>query len=118
MWKSKKKPTVALSSCEAEYVALTFCIQEAKFLKQLLSDLEFKNVQIDVGVDNQGALLLARNPVFHERSKHIDIKYHFIREEIQKGNVNLFYVHTTNNWSDIFTKPVTPNKLISFSYVY
>ena len=58
-----------------------------------------------INVDNQGAINLAKNPVNHQRSKHIDIKYHFIRSEIQKGNVRLQYVTTEDNVADIFTKP-------------
>ena len=66
------------------------------------------------GVDNQGAINLAKNPVNHQRSKHIDIKYHFIRSEIQNGNVKLQYVRTDNNVADIFTKPATRVKLEKF----
>ena len=64
-----------------------------------------------INVDNQGAINLAKNPVNHQRSKHIDIKYHFIRSEIQNGNVKLQYVRTDNNVADIFTKPATRVKL-------
>ena len=68
-WKSKKQSVVALSSCEAEYIALTHTVQEAKFLKQLMYDILFLNVDCHIGVDNQGAILLSKNPVFHQRSK-------------------------------------------------
>ena len=115
-WKSKKQATVALSSCEAEYIALTHCIQEAKFIKQLLTDLSFQS-DITISVDNQGAIKLAQNPVFHERSKHIDIRHHFIRDEIASGNVKLVYVHTSENLADIFTKPVIHSKLLSSSSI-
>ena len=64
--------------------------------------------------DNQGAIALGKNPVQHQRSKHIDIKYHFIRNEIQKGIVNLLYVPTDQNWADMFTKPITRPKLQIF----
>ena len=117
-WKSKKQQTVALSSCEAEYMALTYTIQEAKFLKQLLS--EFFNVReccVSIGVDNQSAINLAKNPVIHQRSKHIDIRYHFIRDEVQKGDINLFYVSTKENVADIFTKPASQSKLELFQYI-
>lgn len=113
-WKSRKQPTVALSTCEAEYISLANAAQEAKFLKQLCSDM---NVVIDnvlIKVDNQGAINLAKNPVNHQRSKHIDIKYHFIRSEVLNGNVNLEYVATQDNVADIFTKPVTKVTLQKF----
>ena len=64
-----------------------------------------------MGIDNQGAMKLAQNPVFHERSKHIDIRYHFIRDEISSGHIKLVYVPTHENYADIFTKPVIHSKL-------
>ena len=75
------------------------------------------NIMIDdilINVDNQGAINLAKNPVNHQRSKHIDIKYHFIRSEIQNGNVKLQYVQTDNHVADIFTKPASRVKLEKF----
>ena len=110
-WKSKKQQIVALSSCEAEYIALTHAIQEGKFIKQLLLDLLNTECIVHVGVDNQSAMKLAKNPVFHQRSKHIDIKYHFIRDEVLKGIVNLFYVQSVDNLADPFTKPVSQCKI-------
>lgn len=67
--------------------------------------------------DNQGAIALAKNPVHHQRSKHIDIKYHFIRSEIRDGIVALNYVSTADNVADIFTKPVSKDKLRRFSLI-
>ena len=116
-WKSKKQPVVALSSCEAEYVALTYCIQEAKFLKQLLFDMLNLEFPISVFVDNQSAIKLAKNPVFHQRSKHINIKYHFIRNEIINGVVQIAYVQSCSNVADIFTKPANSVKLKLFAFI-
>ena len=111
-WKSAKQSVVALSSCEAEYVALAMATQEAKFLRQLLADLMGLPCEvIHMYVDNQGAIVLANNPVHHKRSKHIDVKYHFLRLEVQNGNLKLTYVPTEKNVADIFTKPVTRVKL-------
>ena len=113
-WKSRKQQTVALSTCEAKYISLANAVQEAKFLRQLCNDM---NVMIDsvlIHVDNQGAINLAKNPVNHQRSKHIDIKYHFIRSEIQTGTIELKYVPTDENVADIFTKPTTKTKLEKF----
>ena len=115
-WKTKKQTTVALSSCEAEYMALTYAIQEAKYLRQLLSDLTNLNLlPVTLFVDNQGAIELAKNPVHHQRSKHIDIRYHFIRDEIQNKSVVLEYVPSAENCADIFTKPVAKAKLKLFN---
>ena len=115
-WKSRKQQIVALSTCEAEYVALTSAIQEAKFLSQLLVDMNGgAKSKVILNVDNQGAICLAKNPVHHQRTKHIDIKYHYIRGEIQEGNVELKYVPSSDNIADLFTKPVSKDRLNKFS---
>ena len=113
-WKSKKHQTVALSTCEAEYISLANAVQESKFLKQLCNDMNIVVDDVLIHVDNQGTINLAKNPVNHQRSKHIDIKYHFIRSEIQSGTVKLEYVPTEDNVADIFTKPDTRAKLEKF----
>ncbi len=83
-WLSKKQAIVALSTSEAEYVALSLATQEAVWLRNLLSDL---GVSLDEPTalmeDNQGAIAIAKNPIAHARRKHIDIQYHYIREAIQ-----------------------------------
>ena len=115
-WKSKKQNVVALSSCEAEYNSLTFAIMEGKFLSQLFSDMY--NIDKDIFhlyVDNKAAINLAYNPVYHQRTKHVDVKMHFCRHEIKSKNVALVYVNTADNCSDIFTKPVSKAKLEMFS---
>lgn len=117
-WKSKKQNCVALSSCEAEYVSMTFAIQESKFLQQLLVDmLGCSKLLVNLHVDNQGALELAKNPVHHQRSKHIDVKYHYIRSQIQNSSVILHYVPTDENIADIFTKPVNRTKFNKFKNI-
>ena len=115
-WRSRKQPTVALSTCEAEYMALTDAVQEAKFLKQLCVDLNIVQVSYSdlVNGDNQGAINLAKNPMYHKRSKHIDVKYHFIRSEVQTGSIVLAYIPTDENVADIFTKSVSKVKLDKF----
>ena len=82
-WKSRKQPTVALSSCEAEYVALASDVQKSLYLRQLMKDIDRKGHYDSVLIfeDNQCTIALANNPVNRQRSKHIDIKYHFIRSE-------------------------------------
>ena len=115
-WKSRKQQIVALSTCEAEYVALTSAIQEAKFLSQLLVDMiGGRKTTATIYVDNQGAICLAKNPVHHQRTKHIDIRYHYIRTEIQSGAVELKYIPSCDNVADVFTKPVSKNRLNKFS---
>ena len=131
---------MALSTCEA----LAAATQEAKFLRQLFADMQGCNVEcVCLHVDNQGAIALARNPVQHQRSKHIDIKYHFVRLEIQRGciqdsgilylahwphkliqmciqiniksDIQLEYVQSEHNVADIFTKPANKARLGKFA---
>ena len=111
-WKSRKQPTVALSTCEAEYMSLSSAIQEAKFLLQLLKDFLVESSNpVSLFCDNQGAIALAKNPVQHQRSKHIDIRYHFIRHEIKKGLINVMYVTSNDNVADMFTKALSGQRL-------
>ncbi|KAL9228407.1 hypothetical protein vseg_003993 [Gypsophila vaccaria] len=94
-WKTKKQSNVSRSSAEAEYRAMTFTVCELKWLKGLLSSLGINHTKpIKLLIDNQSALYIARNPVFHERTKHIMIDYHFIRDEITKDTITPSYVHT------------------------
>ena len=91
----KKQPTIAPSSCEAEYIVMTTAIHAGwYFLRKLLLDIQRCSKQPNniLHADNQGAKALAKNPVNHQRTKHIDIKYHFIRLEVEQGVVNLNYI--------------------------
>ena len=111
-WKSKRQNSIALSTCEAEYMSLALCVQEAIYLIKLFNDFYSQNcVPINIGVDNQGAIQLAKNPIKHQRTKHIDVKYHFVREEIAKDNVHLFYVPSSENIADLLTKPLSKSRL-------
>ena len=84
---------IALSTYEAAYMARAAATQEAKFLIQLFTDMHGCSVKsVSLYVDNQGAIALARNPV-HQKSKHIDIRYHFVRLEVQRGYAQLQYIH-------------------------
>ena len=117
-WKTKKQPTVALSTCEAEYMALASTIQECLYLEQLLDGIDsYKYTQPIVHEDNQGTIALAKNPVCRQRAKHVDIKYHFIRSTVSEGRVTLVYCPTDDMVADIMTKPVTKMKLLKFETV-
>ena len=115
-WKCKKHPTVALFSCEAEYMALAASIQEAMFLYMLLRSF-LKQQSVTVFVDNQGTIALASKYITENRSKHIDIRYHFIREKILSGFVDLTYVPSEDNVADLMTKPCSKAKLQRFNRV-
>lgn len=120
-WKSKKQQTVALSTCEAEYVSICAAVQEGKYLTQIVNDMipyGAEHGRFDLYCDNQGAIALCENPIQHQRSKHIDIKYHFIRSEFQNGVLNLMYVPTVDNVADVFTKPVSRARLDKFKLCY
>ena len=115
-WKSRKQPTVALSTCEAEYMALASAIQECMYLLQLLKGIDKSHyAQTKVFDDNQGAIALARNPVNRQRCKHIDIKYHFVRETVNSGKIGLEYCPTDRMIADIMTKPATKLQLKKFA---
>lgn len=104
-WSSKKQSCVALSTAEAEYVALSAAVQEALWIRQLLSDLMTGGVnQIQMMEDNQSAICMATNPRFHGRTKHIDLKYHFVRDHVKKGDVVINYCPTEDMVADILTK--------------
>ena len=106
-WMSKKQPIVTLSTCEAEYVAATSCVCHAIWLRNLLKELSLPQEEpTKIFVDNKSAIALAKNPVFHDRSKHIDTRYHYIRECVTSKNVQLEYVKTNDQVADIFTKPL------------
>lgn len=107
-WGTKKQNCIALSSTEAEYVALTDGVKEAKWLLQTLKDLGFLiENPVTIFEDNMGCICIASNPVKHHRTKHIDVRYHYIRKEIKDKNINLQYICTQEQQADIFTK-ITP----------
>lgn len=115
-WKTKKQPTVALSTCEAEYVALALTIQECIYLEQLLKGIDtYVYKKTIVFEDNQGTIALVKNPVCRQRCKHVDIKYHFIRSTVKDEKVTLVYCTTEDMVADVMTKPVSKSKLIKFA---
>jgi hypothetical protein len=106
-WKSQHQPTVALSTAEAEYMALTAAIQEAIFLRQLLDSMGVKQLEPTmIFEDNQACIALSKNSLVNARSKHIDIKYHFNREKVESGEVVLKYCPSAEMIADVMTKPL------------
>ena len=107
IWTSKKQPIVTLSTCEAEYVDVTSSVCYAVWLRSLLKELHMSQVKAtEIFVDNKSALALIKNPVFHDQSKHIDTRYHFIQECIARKEVQLEFVKSQDQVVDIFTKPL------------
>jgi hypothetical protein len=116
-WSSKRQPTVALSTCEAEYVSQTEAAKEAIWLKTLLDQLNPEDsspVATIIYGDNQGAIALAKNPQFHARTKHIDIQHHFIRQKVDEGKIELQYVPTAKQVADGLTKALCKDKFLLF----
>ncbi len=112
-WKYSQQTCVALSSCEAEYMALTPACQQAISLRQLLEDVGAPQaLPTSISVDNQSAISLASNPMVNDRSKHISIKWHWIRERcLEVKDVALSYIRTDLNPADAFTKPLAAPRL-------
>ena len=104
-WSSRKQSSVALSTVEAEYMALSVATQEAIWLRQLQEELGMEETGPTlIYEDNQGAISMVKNPVFHKRTKHIQIRYHFDREAVEEGTIALEYYHTSEMLADSFTK--------------
>jgi hypothetical protein len=115
-WSSKLQKTVALSSCEAEYMALKEAIKEQIYLKSLFSQIPILKNQYSnrLYTDSQSAIELAKNPVHHNRTKHIDIQYHFVRQAYINGLSSLTYISTDNQLADALTKAVDNSKWSRF----
>ncbi|XP_071700432.1 secreted RxLR effector protein 161-like [Rutidosis leptorrhynchoides] len=112
---SKKQDVIALSSTEAEYIAATMAAQECTWLRRLIGDiLEEVDYVVKLKCDNESAIKLALNPVFHARTKHIEMWYHFIREKVLSGKIELANVRTNDQVADIFTKALTKAKFMKF----
>ena len=117
-WSSKKQRTVALSTTEAEYVALGQGTRTALWLRQLLIELNLENyitdnndkVCVTVRTDSQSALALVKNPEYHARTKHFDIQLHFIREKSENGIIYYEYCSTEKLLADMLTKPLPRDK--------
>jgi len=106
-WSSQRQKTVATSTMDAEYIAGSEATKEAVWIRNFINDLRIPGVHIDtvpLYIDNNSALKLTRNPEFHNRSKHIDVKHHFIREKVDEGVINTQRIDTKDNLADVFTK--------------
>ena len=103
-WLSKAQKTVALSSTEAEYMAISDCCRQAMWITNLFGELGFHVSPITICGDNQGSIFIGSNPVQEKRTKHIDIRYHYIRECIDDNKVSVVFVPGNDNPADMFTK--------------
>ncbi|GKV22644.1 hypothetical protein SLEP1_g32496 [Rubroshorea leprosula] len=109
-WKATLQSTVALSTTEAEYMAITEAVKEALWLKGLVSDLRVEQNEMMVFCDSQSAIHLTKNTMYHERTKHIQVRYHFVREVISNGDVLVEKISTDQNPANMMTKPFCTSK--------
>jgi hypothetical protein len=108
LWKSKSQRSVTLSSSEAEYFAMSEAVKEVRFIVMVLESLGIQvTTPIIVKVDNVGAIFMAENVSATSRTKHIDTRYHFVREFVEEGFIKVIFVKTSENKSDMFTKNVS-----------
>lgn len=109
-WNARKQPTVALPT-EAEYMSLASAVQESEWLRQLNEDLLGVDMNpIHIHCDSQSALQLAANYTYHARTKHINIRYHFVREKLEQELITIGYVGTSDQIADVLTKALAPVK--------
>jgi hypothetical protein len=117
-WSSKRQPTIALSTTEAEYMASTQATKEAIWMTKLMKELGYmKEKAMMIQCDNQGAISLTKNPTQHARTKHIDVQHHFVRERVENGEVTFEYCSTEYMVADVLTKTLPKerhNKLSMF----
>jgi hypothetical protein len=105
-WTSKKQNTVSTSTAEAEYVSAASCCAQVLWMKNQLADYGMSYSKVPIFCDNTSAIAISQNPVLHSRTKHIDIRYHFIRDHVMKGDIELHFIPTDEQLADIFTKPL------------
>ena len=115
-WQSRKQSNIALNTTEAEYIATCSSSCEAIWIHKLLTGLFDLEMEATVILcDNQSCIKMTENPVFHDKSKHIEIRYHYICDMVQRGAINLQYVRTYEKVADVLTKPMS---WVKFEYFW
>jgi hypothetical protein len=105
-WASKNQNYVALSTAEVEYITAGHCCVQLLWMRQTLRDYGYKLTKVPLLCDNESAIRMEDNPVEHSHTKHIAIRYHFLRDHQQKGDIEIAYINTKEQLADIFTKPL------------
>ncbi|MCO5595962.1 hypothetical protein L7F22_050013 [Adiantum nelumboides] len=111
-WRSRLQDCITRSTTEAEYVAANEACKEAIWLGRLVADLGIKVDMLELYCDSQSAIQLAKNPVFHSKTKHIDVKYHFLRKAIKDKQIQLVKIHTKDNLADLLTKGLSRESFV------
>ena len=109
-WQSKRQPTVAASTTEAEYMAAAAAVKEALWLRQLFKDFGIDTGVVTIMADNQAAIKILKNPISSLRSKHIDVVHHFARERVMRKEIEFKYIPTIEQVADVLTKALTEAK--------
>ena len=113
-WCSRKQPVVALSSCEAEYIAGSYAACQALWIDSVLKELKIDvEKPIVLQIDNQLAINLAKNPVLHGRSKHIEARFHFLREQVNQGSLEVKHCATGSQIADVLTKSLKTDRFLA-----
>lgn len=120
IWNSQRQRIITLSTTEAEYVAASMTVRESVWLRKLLKGIGCQYADtIKILIDNQSAIKLIKNPEFHKRTKHIDIRYNFIREKYESKEINVHYVPSKLQYADILTKPLCKDRLLKLrNYIH
>ncbi|KAK8954855.1 hypothetical protein KSP39_PZI002166 [Platanthera zijinensis] len=113
-WSSKKQTSVAISTAESEYVAAGSCCAQLLWMQHQLKDYGIQVSRTPLLCDSKSAISIANNPVSHSRTKHIEIKYHFLREHVERGDISLEFVKTDYQIADVFTKPLDETRFNKF----
>ena len=113
----KRLPLVTLSTAESEYVEAARCASEVAYLKELLKDFNITCGCVPIMEDNQACIQISKNPVHHQRTKHIAKFYHFVRDQCLSGDIELAGIGTDFQVADVFTKPLAHSKFASFRNV-
>ena len=113
-WTSHAQKTIATSSTEAEYMALSDCSRQIMWIKHMFKELGIPIGIVPICSDNNGAIFIGSNPIQERRIKHIDVRYHYIRECVENGDVEILRVDTEDNTADMFTKPLGHVKFVRF----
>ncbi|KAK6126820.1 hypothetical protein DH2020_039438 [Rehmannia glutinosa] len=109
-WFSKKQNSIATSTAEAEYIDMGSCCAKVLWMRQQLRDYDIEETEIPIMCDNTSAIAITQNPVLHSRTKHIDFRYHFIRDHVEWKYITLEYISTSEAVNDIFTKPLCESR--------
>ncbi|GKD52025.1 hypothetical protein Tco_1281001 [Tanacetum coccineum] len=109
-WSSKKQDCTAMSSAKAEYVSLSACCAKVIWMRMQQLDYRFRYNKILIYCDSKNAIAISYNPVQYSRTKHINIRYHFIKEHVEKGTIELYFVGTEYQLADLFTKALSKER--------